>query len=215
MKLGHLGNMKRAGVVAMLFLALAACSVLPSQPPRFDPYRGLTPNGAPPAQAAQRPPISAAGKSVALVLSSSTEEQFKYVEQALATLKNAPLHTWRDDFEQKGRPGYFVGQIVAKFKTSFARVELVDDFRAATAGRFDYIALIDLGIRKPTSFGTEFAYDINIDILTPRVERIVSLEGHGLDRNTCPGVECGMATDMRALEQAVRQFSAQYDANIR
>ena len=95
---------------------------------------------------------------------------------------------------------------------------MVDDFRAATAGRFDYVALLDLGIRKPTSFGSEFAYDINIDLLTPRIERIVSLEGHGFASARaagCASIECGLATDMNALEQAIRQFSTQYDAAVR
>ena len=92
---------------------------------------------------------------------------------------------------------------------------MVDDFRAATAGRFDYIGLIDIAIQKPATTGTTFGYDIDVDILTPNLQRIVSLRGRGLDNNRCPGAECAYATDMRALNQAMDQFYAAFDANVR
>jgi hypothetical protein len=213
--LKSVGNIMRAGATAMLFLAMAACAAIPTQPPRFDPYRGLLPNNSQPAAAALRPPIVAAGKSVALVVSSSTEQQFKYIEDAMAVVRTSPGYAYRADMEERGRPSYFVGLILKKFQSKFARVEVVDDFRAATAGKYDYIALIDIGIRRPTSFGVEFAYDINVDLLTPRIERIVSLEGHGVARNSCVGFECGYATDQRALEMAMNQYYASFDAATR
>jgi hypothetical protein len=200
---------------ALAILALmTACTPLPPQPARFNAYQGLTPGNAQPAQSSIQPPIQGAGKSVALVVSSSSEKQFEYVEAVIAALKGGG-YIYPADVEQRGRPAYFAGQIVKKFQSRFARVELVDDFRAATSGRFDYIGLIDIAIQKPATTGTTFGYDIDVDILTPSLQRIVSLRGRGLDNNRCPGAECAYATDMRALNQAMDQFYAAFDANVR
>ena len=199
------------------FAALAlmtACTPLPPQPARFNAYQGLTPGNAQPAQSSIQPPIQGVGKSVALVVSSSSEKQFEYVEAVIAALKGGG-YIYPADVEQRGRPAYFTGQILKKFQSRFARVELVDDFRAATSGRFDYIGLIDIAIQKPATTGTTFGYDIDVDILTPNLQRIVSLRGRGLDNNRCPGAECAYATDMRALTQAMDQFYAAFDANVR
>src|SRR5688572_30040592 len=120
---------------ALAILALmTACTPLPPQPARFNAYQGLTPGNAQPAQSSIQPPIQGAGKSVALVVSSSSEKQFEYVEAVIAALKGGG-YIYPADVEQRGRPAYFAGQIVKKFQSRFARVELVDDFRAATAGR--------------------------------------------------------------------------------
>lgn len=200
---------------ALAILALmTACTPLPPQPARFNAYQGLTPGNAQPAQSSIQPPIQGAGRSVALVVSSSSEKQFEYVEAVIAALKGGG-YIYPADVEQRGRPAYFAGQIVKKFQSRFARVELVDDFRAATSGRFDYIGLIDIAIQKPATTGTTFGYDIDVDILTPNLQRIVSLRGRGLDNNRCPGAECAYATDMRALNQAMDQFYAAFDANVR
>lgn len=200
---------------ALAILALmTACTPLPPQPARFNAYQGLTPGNAPPAQSSIQPPIQGAGKSVALVVSSSSEKQFEYVEAVIAALKGGG-YIYSADVEQRGRPAYFTGQILKKFQSRFARVEVVDDFRAATAGRFDYIGLIDVAIQKPLTTGTTFGYDIDVDVLTPNLQRIVSLRGRGLDNNRCPGAECAYATDMRALNQAMDQFYAAFDANVR
>jgi hypothetical protein len=199
---------------ALAILALmTACTPLPPQPARFNAYQGLTPGNAQPAQSSIQPPIQGAGKSVALVVSSSSEKQFEYVEAVIAALKGGG-YIYPADVEQRGRPAYFAGQIVKKFQSRFARVELVDDFRAATSGRFDYIGLIDIAIQKPATTGTTFGYDIDVDILTPSLQRIVSLRGRGLDNNRCPRAECAYATDMRALNQAMDQFYAAFDANV-
>jgi hypothetical protein len=165
-------------------------------------------------QSSIQPPIQGSGKSVALVVSSSSEKQFEYVEAVIAALKGGG-YIYSADVEQRGRPAYFTGQILKKFQSRFARVEVVDDFRAATSGRFDYVGLIDVAIQKPLTTGTTFGYDIDVDILTPTLQRIVSLRGRGLDNNRCPGGECAYATDMRALNQAMDQFYASFDANVR
>lgn len=200
---------------ALAILALmTACTPLPPQPARFNAYQGLTPGNAQPVQSSIQLPIQGAGKSVALVVSSSSEKQFEYVEAVIAALKGGG-YIYPADVEQRGRPAYFTGQILKKFQSRFARVELVDDFRAAASGRFDYIGLIDIAIQKPATTGTTFGYDIDVDILTPNLQRIVSLRGRGLDNNRCPGAECAYATDMRALNQAMDQFYASFDANIR
>jgi hypothetical protein len=200
---------------ALAILAfMTACTPLPPQPARFNAYQGLTPGNAQPAQSSVQPPIQGAGKSVALVVSSSSEKQFEYVEAVIAALKGGG-YIYSADVEQRGRPAYFTGQILKKFQSRFARVEVVDDFRAATAGRFDYVGLIDIAIQKPATTGTTFGYDIDVDILTPNLQRIVSLRGRGLDNNRCPGAECAYATDMRALNQAMDQFYAAFDANVR
>jgi hypothetical protein len=200
-------------VLGLLAFA-TACTPLPSQPARFNAYQGLTPGNAQPAPSSLRPPIQGSGKSVALVISESSEKQLDYVERVIAAFTGGG-YLYQQDVFQRGRPAYFSGQILKKFGERFGRVEIVDDFRAATSGRFDYIGLIDIGIEKPATTGTTFAYDIDVDILTPRLERIVSLRGRGRDNNRCVGAECGYATDMRALEQAMNQFYAEFDANIR
>ena len=201
--------------LVLAFLAFAtACTPLPPQPSRFNPYQGLTPGDTEPPQAAQRPPIVGSGKSIALVISESSEKQFDYVERVIAAFTGGG-YLYQQDVFQRGRPSYFSAQILKKFGERFARAEVVNDFRAATAGRFDYIGLIDIAIEKPRTTGTTFAYDIDVDILTPRLERIVRLSGRGRDNNRCVGAECGYATDMRALNQAMDQFYAAFDANIR
>jgi hypothetical protein len=200
---------------ALAILAfMTACTPLPPQPARFNAYQGLTSGNAQPAQSSIQPPIQGSGKSVALVVSSSSEKQFEYVEAVIAALKGGG-YIYSADVEQRGRPAYFTGQILKKFQSRFARVEVVDDFRAATSGRFDYVGLIDVAIQKPLTTGTTFGYDIDVDILTPNLQRIVSLRGRGLDNNRCPGGECAYATDMRALNQAMDQFYASFDANVR
>lgn len=207
--------MKHQILAILAGLALAtACTPLPPQPARFNAYQGLTPGGAQPAQSSIRPPITGSGKSIALVVSDSSEKQFEYVEAVIAAMKGGG-YIYSSDNDQRGRPGYFTNQIKKKFESRFSRVTLVDDFRAATAGRFDYIGLIDVAIQKPLTTGTTFGYDIDVDILTPNLQRIVSLKGKGLDNNRCPGAECAFATDMRALQQAMDQFYAAFDANVR
>ena len=200
--------------VLVLLALTSACTLLPPQPPRFNAYQGLTPGGAQPVQSPIQPPIQARGKSVALVVSDSSEKQYEYVEAVIAAMKGGG-YMYSGDIDRRGRPDYFNGQIIKKFQSKFARVELVDDFRKATAGRYDYIGVIDIAIQKPASTGTTFGYDIDVDILTPNLQRIVSLKGKGLDNNRCPGSECAYATDMRALQQAMDQFYAAFDANIR
>jgi hypothetical protein len=207
--------MKHRILAILAALALAsACTPLPPQPARFNAYQSLTPGGAQPAQSAIRPPIQASGKSVALVISDSSEKQYEYVEAVIAAMKGGG-YIYSSDNDRRGRPDYFNGQILKKFQSKFARVELVDDFRKATTGGFDYIGLIDVAIQKPLTTGTTFGYDIDVDILTPNLQRIVSLKGKGLDNNRCPGAECAFATDMRALTQAMDQFYAAFDANVR
>jgi len=205
--------MKYLTLAAMAFTLMTACTPLPPQPPRFNAYQGLTPGDAQPVQSSMRPPIVGSGKSVALVISNSSEKQFDYVERLIHAYTTG-LYLWQQDVHQRGRPAYFSSQILKKFGERFGRVQVVDDFRAATRG-FDYIGLIDIAIEKPLTTGTTFAYDIDVDILTPRLERIVRLSGRGRDNNRCPGVECAYATDMRALQQAMDQFYAAFDANVR
>lgn len=206
-------TMKYLALAALALAGAAACTPLPPQPPRFNAYQGLTPGDAQPVQSSMRPPIAGSGKSVALVISNSSETQFDYVERLIAAYTGGG-YIYNQDVHQRGRPAYFSAQILKKFGERFGRVQIVDDFRLATRG-YDYIGLIDIGIEKPTTTGTTFAYDIDVDILTPRLERIVRLSGRGRDNNRCPGVECAYATDMRALQQAMDQFYASFDANIR
>ena len=196
-------------------LVLGACNVLPTQPARFDPYQGLMAAGTRPKEASERPPVQAKGKSVALIISDSTETQFKYIEDMISVLKNNPVYTfaWRDDMEAKVKPNYLVGQVVDLFRSRFARAELVDDFNGAIQGRYDYIAVIDLAIRKPTVTSNEYVYDAAIDLLTTRIERIVHLSGHGA-QVSCLSKDCHFPADMRAMEQALGQLRSEFDRNI-
>lgn len=46
-------------------------------------------------------------------------------------------------------------------------------------------------------------------------QKFQKLRPRGLDNDRCPGSECAYATDMRALNQAMDQFYAALDANVR
>ena len=92
----------KSWVLAILAL-MTACTPLPPQPARLKAYAGLTPGNAQPAQSSVQPPIQGAGESVALVVSSSSEKQFEYVEAVIAALKGGGC-IYSADVEQRGRP---------------------------------------------------------------------------------------------------------------
>lgn len=206
----------RSGTLAVLLglvLSLGAC--LQTAPPPADPYLGLMPAGQQVKQAAQGFPIVGTGKSVAVVLSSSSDKQMAFVENYVKQLKNNPMYTYRADFDEVLQPQFVLTSIVNKFKERFARVESVGDFRGVATRKVDYVALIDFAVQFPREFNYYYQYDIRVDLLTPTFERIGTLTGHGRLTYSCIPIDCALATQLRAMKLAVGQFDAAFDANIR
>lgn len=197
-------------------LVLCACGTPPS-PPRMDPYRGLLPAGQAPPQAVETLPIAARDKSVALVVSSSTEQQFAYVE---AYLKELHASTIMKGFGPNGdrvlRPQYLVGETVRTLKQHFATVDLVDDFNQALARKADYVALLDMSIDLPTVFVHQYRYAITVDLLTKRIERIGSFHGEAQEGFWCANdPDCALAVNVKTIDEAVARFGAEADAGLR
>ena len=201
------------GVLLGIMLSLSAC--LQTAPPPADPYLGLMPAGRSVTQAAQRFPIVGTGKSVAVVLSSSSDKQMAFVADFVKQLKNNPMYTYRADFDEVLQPQFVLTSIVNKFKERFARVELVGDFRGVAAKKVDYVALIDFAVQFPREFNYYYQYDIRVDVLTPTFERIGTLTGHGRQTYSCIPIDCALAAQLRAMKMAVGQFDAAFDAAIR
>jgi hypothetical protein len=204
----------RSGAIGALWgimLSLSAC--LQTAPPPADPYLGLMPAGRQVTQAAQGFPIVGTAKSVAVVLSSSSDKQMAFVADFVKQLKNNPLYTYRADFDEVLQPQFVLTSIVSKFKERFARVESVGDFRGVK--NVDYVALIDFAVQFPREFNYYYQYDIRVDILTPTFERIGTLTGHGRQTYSCIPIDCALAAQLRAMKMAVGQFDAAFDAAIR
>lgn len=206
----------RAIAAILPLLALCACG-LPPSPQRTDPYQGLLPAGQSPPRAAETLPIAARDKSVALVVSNSTEQQFAYVEAYLKELHASTIMKgFGPDGDRKLRPQYLVGETVRTLKQHFATVDLVDDFNQALARKADYVALLDMSIELPTAFVHQYRYAITVDLLTKRIERIGALHGESQEGFWCPNdPDCALAVNVKTIDEAVAQFGAEADAGLR
>jgi hypothetical protein len=206
-------TLRAIGALLLALVSLTAC--LQTAPPPLDPYVGLMPGNRQPAQAAQTFPITGTGKSVAVVLTSSTDKQMEFVEKFVQQLKTNPLYTYRSDFDEVLQPQFVLTSVVTKFKQRFARVENLQDFRGVAAAKVDYVALIDISFQFPREFNYFYQYNIRVDILTPSLERIGTLTGSDRQSYSCIPIDCALATQLKAMKNAVAQFDAQFDASIR
>ena len=193
--------------------ALSACQVAPVA--RFDPYQGLMQPGQHPADAADHLPVVGQGRSLGLLISNSTERQFQYIKDSVKMVQTSPLLSVPDDFEGRVKPNYLVQQLLAKFKQHFARVTLVEDFNQATASHVDYIALVDLAVALPAVLDYSFTYDIKVDLLNPRIERIGSFAGFGHKSYNCYDSSCMNKAQVDAMDTALAQFGAAVDAGVK
>lgn len=203
----------RAAFLAFVGLSLGACQIAP--PPTFDPYAGLLPAGQTVAAAPSGFPIAAKGKSLGMVLSSSSEKQLEYIDKAIAEIKGNPLYVYRADFEEVSQPQYLMTSMVTTLKSHFGRVETIPDFRAASAGKFDYVALIDLAVQLPRAFNYVHVYDLKVDILNAQLQRVGQIKGFGREGYYCIPIDCALAAQYRALKQASDQFAQSAGAALR
>lgn len=202
-------------MAALLLVLVSLTACLQTAPPPLDPYVGLMPGNRQPAQAAQTFPITGTGKSVAVVLTSSTDKQMEFVESFVKQLKNNPMYTYRADFDEVLQPQFVLTSVVNKFKQRLARVESLQDFRGIAAAKVDYVALIDISFQFPREFNYFYQYNIRVDLLTPNLERIGSLTGSDRQSYSCIPIDCALATQLKAMKNAVGQFDAAFDNAIR
>lgn len=203
--------------VRIMGLAIVVATLAGCQPPaaeRLDPYQGLLAPGTHPRQAAAQLPIAGQGRSLAVVISSSTEHQFRYIKDSVKAVKTSPFLVYSEDAARKAAPDYMVARIMNKLKQHFARVEPVDDFGQAIAGHADYIALVDVGVVLPAGFDHSFTYDVGVDLLNPRIERIGSFRGSGHQGYFCMEFACAEKAQSIALESALSQYDAAVDAGV-
>jgi len=203
----------RHALMALTAFVLAGC-----QPPAViaeDPYKGLLPTGQTVTQAPTTFPIDAKGKSVAVVLSPSTEKQLEYLGKLVESIKNNPMLVYRSDYEEVTKPQLIITSVVNKLKERFGRVDTIEDFRAVGPGKFDNVAVIDLSVVMPKPFNNFYAYTLKVDVLNPQLQRIGRLEGYGREGYYCIPIDCALAAQYRAMKQSVEQFNTAADANLR
>jgi hypothetical protein len=202
----------RATLLALTVLVLGACQIAP--PAALDPYTGLLPAGQTVVAAPSGFPIAAKGKSLGIVLSVSTEKQLEYIDKAVAEIKGNPMYVYRADFEEVSQPQYLMTSVVTTLKSHFGRVDTIPDFRAASAGKFDYVALIDLSVQLPRAFNYVHVYDLKVDMLNAQFQRIGQIKGFGRESYYCIPIDCALAAQYRALKQASDQFAQGADAAL-
>jgi hypothetical protein len=207
----------RPTLIVLICFLCAGC-YLPSAPAPVDPYDGLMPAGKHPPQAAQQLPIEGRGRTLALVVSNSTEKQkqFAFIETYSKAWRDCGICQQRPDHEKKVRANYLVNAVLDKYRRHFGKVELANDFNQMLSGKYDYVALLDIAIQLPNGFDYLDAYDIKSDLLTNRIERIGSFEGQAEERNTCmgQGLPCAYDVNFRTIDAAVARFGAALDAGV-
>lgn len=191
---------------------LAGCQ--PMAVSRVDPYEGLLAPGKHPAQAAQQLPIAGRGRTVAVVISNSTEKQFQYVKDSVKAVRESPFLVGTEDSFQKVQPDYLVQRILAKLRQHFGSVQSANDFGQAISQRADYIALVDVAIALPAGFDHSFTYQIDVDLLTPQIERVGTFHGDGHQGYFCMEFACGEKAQSIAIESALGQYDAAVDAGV-
>lgn len=203
---------RKVVAVAGLAIALAACQS--TAPPPADPYLGLLPAGRQVAQATETFPITGTkSKTVGLVLSNSTDKQLEFIDKYVKELKSNPMLVYPPGVEELAQPQYLLTSITNKLKEKFARVQPLQDFNGA--GSVDYVALVDLAVQYPHDFTHAFTFQIRVDMLTNRLEKIGSFNGYGHESYYCMGPTCGAVELFRAQKTAVDQFAAAADNALR
>jgi hypothetical protein len=204
--------------VKKILFSIAAAALLAGCQPmavsRVDPYEGLLAPGKHPTQAAQQLPIAGRGRTVAVVISNSTEKQFQYVKESIKTVRESPLLRSTEDSLQKVEPDYLVQRILAKLREHFGPVQSASDFGQAIAQRADYIALVDIAIALPAGFDHSFTYQVDVDLLNPQVERIGSFHGDAHQGYFCMEYACAEKAQSIAIEGALGQYDAAVDAGV-
>lgn len=204
--------MKKLLLLIMATALLAGCQ--PTAVSRLDPYEGLLASGKHPAQAAQQLPIAGRGRTLTVVISSSTEKQFRYVEESIKTVRESPLLVSTEDALQKAKPDYLVQRILGKLREHFGSVQSASDFGQAISQRADYIALVDVAIALPAGFDHSFTYQVDVDLLNPQIERIGSFHGDGHQGYFCMDFACAEKAQSIAIEGALGQYDAAVDAGV-
>lgn len=204
--------MRRLLVTALAAALLAACQSV--APPPADPYAGLLPPGKQVTQAASGFPLPGVkNRSVGIVLTNSTEKQLAFIAKYLQELKTNPMLVYTPEMDELSQPQFLMTSIVNKLKERFGRVETLEDFRSA--GRVDYIALVDIAVEFPHDFVHAFGYQVRVDILTNRLERVGSLTGQGRESYYCVGALCAVPYLFKAMRTTIDQFNAAADAALR
>jgi hypothetical protein len=204
--------------VKKLLLSMIAAALLTGCQPmavsRLDPYEGLLAAGKHPAQASQQLPIAGRGRTVAVVISNSTEKQFQYVEASIKAVRESPLLVSTEDALQKAKPDYLVQRVLAKLRAHFGTVQSAGDFGQAIAQHADYIALVDIAIAIPAGFDHSFTYQVDVDLLTPQIERVGTFHGDAHQGYFCMEFACAEKAQSIAIEGALGQYDAAVDAGV-
>lgn len=177
-------------IVLACITLLAACAS--SSPPRTDPLADLLGN-AKVVDAPTKGVTGAKGKTLALIVSTSSETQIKHREE----IDNRYVEGYVKSSEPRSYPAVksmydsvaprkLIEGTLTELRSRFKNVEIVNDLAEFRERRLDVAAVVDVGMEYkgssgPTQNAAEYTTDITLYFFDPQLRRIGTASGIAKD----------------------------------
>lgn len=173
--------MLRLLVVSILCVFVSACTF--QSPPRTDPLADLV-GGAKVIDAPFRTIIDSKTKSLALIVSTSSETQIrhreeidsKYLEGYIKVHEPRSYNTVKSMYESVG-PRKLIDSVVSELRQRFKTVSVVNDLVEFRDGAYDVAAVVDIGMEYKANSNlaknsAEYTTDIGLHLFDRQIRRI-------------------------------------------
>lgn len=191
------------------FLILAVCIVsgcASQSPPRTDPLADLL-GGAKVTDSATRQVTNAKSKTLALIVSTSSETQMKFREKNESTYlegyvrpsEPASYNVMKSLFESVG-PRKLIDTVLAELRPRFSKVVVVSDLAAFREQGLDVAAVVDIGMEaKGTSSVVKNAAEYTTEVVLIFFDKQIQRIGIAKGRATETGERSNTGDFMRGL----------------
>lgn len=175
----------RLSFAVLVVVMLAGCSY--QTPPRVDPIADLV-GGMKVVESPDRTIAGAKSKRLALIVSTSTETQFKWREDA-----DRQYLTWVKNWESKSYanmkamyesvgPRLLTEAVITQLRKRFGNVTVVSDLAAFREQSFDVAAVFDVGMEAAGSYSAlkdaaEYTTDVSLVFFDRQIRRIGVAQG--------------------------------------
>jgi hypothetical protein len=177
------------------FLILAVCFVSGcayQTPPRTDPLADLL-GGAKVSDSATRQVSNAKTKTLALIVSTSSETQIKfreenerkYLEEYIKTWEPASYNVMKGMYQSVG-PRKLIDTVLAELRPRFSKVVVVNDLAEFREQGFDVAAVIDIGMEAKASSSVvknaaEYTTEVVVILFDKQIGRIGVAKGRATE----------------------------------
>lgn len=168
-------------VVLIVSALLASCAF--QSPPRTDPLADLV-GGARIADSPTRAITDAKSKSLALIVSTSSETQIKHREEIDSRYLEGYIKSWEPrsygtvkSMYESVSPRKLIDTVVAELRQRFGNVSVVGDLAEFKEGNHDVAAVVDVGMEYKANSNlaknsAEYTTDVNLYLFDRQIRKI-------------------------------------------